>query len=110
MRYQSLLTILFATLLSVTSFFSIAAPTWIDVRSEAEHKISHIDGDLRITHTDIVAKVSELFPKKDHEIRLYCRSGYRANVALEALEEAGYTNVSNAGGIEDARQERGLNK
>ncbi|MCY7297274.1 rhodanese-like domain-containing protein [Alteromonas sp. a30] len=107
MNYHSLLKVIAIALISAVSFFSNAEPTWIDVRSAAEHKLSHIDGDLRITHTDIVEKVNELFPSKDHEIRLYCRSGYRANIALEALQAAGYTNVSNAGGIEDARKERG---
>lgn len=95
-------------LLTTASFLASAEPTWIDVRSKAEHKIDNIEGDLLISHTEIVDGVSKLFPNKDQEIRLYCRSGYRASVALKKLEDAGYTNVSNAGGINDARKERKL--
>ena len=42
------------------------------------------------------------------EIRFYCASGGRAGRAQAMFEEAGFTNVSNAGGIEDAREQRQL--
>ena len=83
-------------------------PVWIDVRTQAEYEQNHIDGDTLIPHKNIVARVSERFPEKDTEIRLYCRSGNRAGIAKSALEEAGYTNVKNMGGIADAREVRGL--
>jgi phage shock protein E len=41
---------------------------------------------------------------KNTEIRVYCRSGRRAGIALAALEEMGYTNATNVGGINDARE------
>lgn len=98
--------------LAVTSllWFSIAyaETVWIDVRTAEEHERSSIEGDIRITHTEIVPGITKRFPDKDTEIRLYCRSGARAGKAMSALEKAGYTNVSNAGGIDDARKERGL--
>ncbi len=87
-----------------------AEVVWIDVRSVVEHKIDHIEGDIRIAHDDIVQGVSELFPDKETGIRLYCRSGGRAGKALTALQEAGYKNVKNAGGINDAREERGISE
>ena len=40
---------------------------------------------------------------KDAPIYLYCRSGRRSGIALEALQQAGFTNVLNLGGFEDAR-------
>lgn len=90
------------------SAFSSAEPIWIDVRTVSEYNEDHIDGDTLIPHEQIVQQVGELFPDKTSEIHLYCRSGGRAGRALSALEEAGYTNVSNAGGISDAREQRGL--
>jgi len=87
---------------------SNAEPIWIDVRSVSEYNEDHIDGDTFIPHEQIVQQVSELFPDKSSEIHLYCRSGGRAGRALNALEEAGYTNVFNAGGIDDAREQRDL--
>lgn len=85
-----------------------AEPVWIDVRTEAEHRQDHIDGDPLIPHPNIVAQVTGQFPDKDKEIRLYCRSGNRAGKAKSALENAGYTDVKNMGGINDAREARDL--
>jgi len=88
--------------------WSNADTVWIDVRSLIEHSIDNIEGDIRISHTDIVQEVNKVFPDKSTEIRLYCRSGVRAGKAMSALKEVGYTSVSNVGGIGDARKERGL--
>ncbi|HKK57462.1 rhodanese-like domain-containing protein [Marinobacter sp.] len=85
-----------------------AERVWIDVRTEAEHRQDHIDGDPLMPHQNIVAQVSEQFPDKNREIHLYCRSGNRAGQAKSALESAGYTNVKNRGGIADAREARDL--
>ena len=92
------------------SLASNAEAVWIDVRTVAEHSIDKIEGDIRIPHGDIIQGLSEKFPNKNTEIHLYCRSGRRAGKAMSALEQAGYKNISNAGGIDDARKERGLNK
>lgn len=87
---------------------SFAEPVWIDVRTAEEHAANNISGDIRITHTDIVTEVQKLYPDKNTQIQLYCRSGGRAGKAMSALKEAGYSNVVNAGGIDDARKARGL--
>jgi len=101
------------SLLLITICISLASNAeaiWVDVRSVAEHSIDKIEGDIRISHSDIVQGLSEKFPNKSTEIHLYCRSGARAGKAMYALEQAGYKNVSNAGGIDAARKERSLNK
>lgn len=110
MNYKKLRAISFFLMSMCFSIISYAEATWIDVRSAAEHSIDHIEGDVRITDTEIVQKMSQAFPDKDAEIHLYCRSGGRAGNAVSALKAAGYTNVSNAGGIDDARKERGISK
>lgn len=90
------------------SLITHAEVIWVDVRSSIEHSIDNIEGDARIPHGDIVEAISELFPDKNTQIHLYCRSGGRAEKAMSALVAAGYINVSNTGGIDDARKERGL--
>ena len=98
-------------LLVVAMSFSAALradEVWIDVRSAVEHTIDHIEGDVRISHGEIVQKVNSLYPDKNTEIRLYCRSGGRAEKALLALEAEGYKDVKNVGGIDNARNERGI--
>jgi len=94
--------------LALSPVLANATTTWIDVRTEAEHRQDHIDGDPLIPHGDIVEQVSERFPDRDAELKLYCRSGNRAGIAKSALESAGYTNVTNAGSIDEARQARDL--
>lgn len=108
MKLKSLLGIQFFIMAVLLSTLAFADAVWIDVRSSAEHYIDSIEGDVRISHGDIVEGVNKLYPDKNTEIRLYCRSGGRAGLAMSALKEAGYTNLSNAGGISDARKERGL--
>lgn len=94
--------------LMLTPVAAQANPVWIDVRTEAEHRQDHIDGDPLIPHINIVGQVSDQFPDKDTEIHLYCRSGNRAGIAKSALESAGYTNVKNRGSVANARKARGL--
>ena len=90
------------------SSFSYAEAVWVDVRSAVEYSLDHIEGDVRIAHSEIVEGMSKLHPDRATQIRLYCRSGGRANKAMQALTAAGYTQVSNVGGINDARKARGL--
>lgn len=85
-----------------------AKTVWIDVRTFIEHSFDNIEGDVRISHSDIVEEVNLLFPDKKTEIKLYCRSGTRAGIAMEALKSEGYINVSNAGSIEKVRKKRQL--
>lgn len=75
----------------------------IDVRSRDEWDGGHIEGAHHMVHTEICDLIGEKVPEKDKPIKLYCRSGMRAGKAKEALEGAGYTNVANLGGLDDAR-------
>lgn len=81
---------------------------WIDVRTSLEHSVDNIEGDSRIPHGDIIEGVTALYPDKETKIYLYCRSGGWSEKAADALRQAGYTNVTNVGGIDDARTARGL--
>ncbi|MFL0811576.1 MAG: rhodanese-like domain-containing protein [Agarilytica sp.] len=96
----------FVGLFMFLPLFAIAEAVWIDVRTAEENKKNSIAGDALIPHKEIVPGVEALFSDKNKEIILYCRSGRRAGVAMKALQEAGYTNVSNAGGISDAKKVR----
>lgn len=80
-----------------------ANAVWIDVRSAEEYANGHINDASNISHKAILSGVSAEGLAKDTPIYLYCRSGYRASVAKDALEGQNYTNVINVGGLEDAR-------
>lgn len=85
---------------------SLFAPqtVWIDVRSLDEYNADHIENTEHIPHTEIAAQISDLDLDRSTPIKLFCRSGVRAGIALTALEDLGYTNVENVGGIADARE------
>ena len=51
-------------------------------------------------------QVSRLDPTGTYAV--YCRSGNRAGQAKALLEQAGFTHITNAGGITDVRKLRDL--
>ena len=104
------LTAAIAIVLSCIALPALADTVWVDVRSSVEHKVDNIEGDTRISHSDIVPEIEKLYPDRATPIKLYCRSGGRAGKAEEALRAAGYTDVENVGGIGDARKRRGLDE
>lgn len=77
---------------------------WIDVRSDEEYQEQHLEGAINIEYTEILEGVASL--DKDTEILLYCGSGRRAGLALEALEAQGFTNVTNHGGLADVLEQQ----
>jgi phage shock protein E len=101
------LKVLFAGLL-LCAQAAYAEPVWIDVRSAEEYASDHIDGDANVPLAEIDAQALADKYGKDAELMLYCRSGNRAGQALEILKSAGFSKVSNAGGIADVRTLRGL--
>lgn len=94
-----------AILLLVLPIFALAAePVWIDVRTAGEFNDGHLEAAVNIPHGDIVTAIPGLVQDKDATIYLYCRSGNRAGIARRALVAEGYTNVTNLGGLNDARE------
>ena len=80
----------------------------LDVRSPEEYASGYLQGALNIPHDRIGTEIAAVVPDKSAQVILYCRSGRRANTALETLRAMGYTNVSNFGGLEDAQERLGL--
>ncbi|MDO4906230.1 rhodanese-like domain-containing protein [Neisseria sp.] len=78
-----------------------AAGIWIDVRSPEEYRQGHLQGALNIPADKIGAEIAAASPDKNAPVNLYCRSGRRAEAALQVLKKMGYTNVTNHGGYDD---------
>tara|TARA_B100000963_G_scaffold56823_1_gene44855 strand:- start:293 stop:1927 length:1635 start_codon:yes stop_codon:yes gene_type:complete len=74
----------------------------IDVRSLGEVKTGIIEDAVHIEWTKIASEIDNLNVSKDDEILLYCRSGNRSGKAQIILQNLGFTNVFNVGGINDA--------
>lgn len=81
-----------------------AKGVWIDVRTADEFKEGHLQGAHNVSVDQITAHIARIEPNKNAPINLYCRSGRRAEVALQELRKMGYTNVSNHGGYQDLLQ------
>ncbi|MDD3369883.1 MAG: rhodanese-like domain-containing protein [Lachnospiraceae bacterium] len=75
--------------------------TIVDVRTEEEYNAGHIENAILIPNEEITDTKPELLPVMDAEILVYCRSGNRSGQATAKLEEMGYTNVKDFGGIMD---------
>ena len=73
----------------------------LDVRTQEEYDQGHIPGAIVISHEEIAEKAEEVLTDKDQLILVYCRSGRRSKIAVEALVELGYTNIKEFGGIID---------
>jgi len=85
-----------------------AGATIIDVRTPAEYQAGHLKGAINIDvqSADFATKIAAL--PKDKPYVLYCRSGVRAGNAQAQMKAAGFTNVTNAGGMVQASQSTGL--
>jgi len=80
------------------------ATVWVDVRSAEEFAAGHLDGAINIVHTDIAKGIAALKLDKSTPIALYCKSGRRAGIALDVLQNSGYSQVTNHGGYESLLQ------
>jgi phage shock protein E len=72
----------------------------VDVRSPAEFKDGAYPGAINIPLPLLPLKLKELEPKTT-PIVLYCASGARSGQGMRFLRKNGFTDVINAGGLED---------
>jgi phage shock protein E len=71
----------------------------VDVRTPEEYNQGMIEDAININVEELASRVDEL--PKDEPIVLYCRSGNRSAQAAQILEDAGFTEVYDLGGIID---------
>lgn len=81
-----------------------ADAVWIDVRTPAEFAQGHLAQAVLIPFDGIEVGVARLQLSRDTPIYLYCAVGGRAELARQRLQARGYRNVTNAGGLEDAKK------
>ena len=77
----------------------------LDVRTEEEYKEGHIPNAICIPNETIDEKIVKQLPNKDQLVLIYCRSGNRSKQATKKLENLGYTNLIEFGGIIDWKGE-----
>ncbi|MDO4301201.1 MAG: rhodanese-like domain-containing protein [Clostridia bacterium] len=73
----------------------------IDVREEDELIEGYIENSVLIPLDTIRDNAEKILKNKNDKILVYCRSGRRSAIACEVLDELGYTDVYDFGGIID---------
>ena len=73
----------------------------LDVRTIEEYNEGHIPNAICIPNETIDETVTTKLPNKDQLILIYCRSGNRSKQAAIKLQQLGYTNLVEFGGIID---------
>ena len=77
----------------------------LDVRTVEEYNNGHIPNAICIPNETINEDVINKLPNKEQLILIYCRSGNRSKQAANKLQELGYTNLIEFGGIIDWKGE-----
>ena len=62
----------------------------VDVRTPEEFKQGHVPNAINVPLSEIIDNPAILASSKEKPIVLYCRSGYRAGKAAEALQKNGH--------------------
>ena len=70
----------------------------LDVRTPDEYRQGHIPGSKNVPLQSI-DKATDMIADKSTPIFVHCLSGARSRQAAAALQQMGYTNVTNIGGI-----------
>ena len=76
----------------------------LDVRQTDEFNAGHIKGAVLVPHDTIAKKVGSVVPDKNNPVYIYCRSGRRSAIAVEAMKRLGYTDLTDPGGMDDAKK------
>lgn len=80
----------------------------LDVRTPEEFAAGHLDGAslLDFNGGEVAAAIPDLDPEAEYLV--YCRSGNRSAQAIALMEQAGFTNITNLGSLEQAAAAMGL--
>lgn len=65
----------------------------VDVREESEWASGHLPGALHLGKGIIERDIETTIPNRATQLVLYCGGGYRSALAVDALQQMGYTNV-----------------
>ncbi|MEI3162364.1 MAG: rhodanese-like domain-containing protein [Lachnospirales bacterium] len=73
----------------------------VDVREEDELVEGYIENSILIPLDTVESQAENILKDKNQTILVYCRSGRRSAMACDVLDNLGYTDVYDFGGIID---------
>ena len=72
----------------------------LDVREEAEYITGHAADAVLLPVDELNDETAmDVIPSLETPVLVYCRSGYRSNVAAHRLEDYGYTEIYDLGSL-----------
>jgi len=71
----------------------------VDVRTPEEFRTGAVPNAINISLDELMNRYEELGNNPEREIIVYCASGARSTYALRMLQQIGFTNVKNGGGL-----------
>ena len=94
---------------SVASTLMITSEmTLIDVRDLVEYEAGHLPGAVHLSFNDGTLEAELPSLNTESKYVLYCRSGNRSGQAAEMMRAAGFSDVTDLGGLEEALASTGL--
>jgi phage shock protein E len=79
----------------------------IDVRTEREFRQSALQGAANLPLDRLSEGIQALAPDPATPVVLYCATGARSGMGCQLLQQLGYRNVRNAGGVFQAAAQLG---
>jgi rhodanese-related sulfurtransferase len=73
-------------------------PIVIDARTPEEFAAGHLPGAINVPHATVETAVGSLMSYRTREVVVYCHSGRRARIVIDALAAKGFTHLSHLTG------------
>ena len=114
-KFFALLAVAFVAVFALSACAPAAEPITvgpdtviIDVRTPGEYSEGHLEGavNIDVQSADFGTIISQL--PTDGEYVVYCRSGNRSAQAVDIMKASGFTNLIDAGGVNDASAKTGI--
>ncbi len=71
----------------------------VDVRSPGEFAAGHVAGAVNLPLDQLAENAACALPDLHQPLLVYCLSGVRSGVAVQWLQQMGYTQAVNGGGV-----------
>lgn len=82
----------------VEEYRAVPQAILLDVRTPEEYRGGHIPGSKNLPLQQI-EKIESIAEKKETPLFVYCQSSARSRQAVSLLQNMGYVNVNNIGGM-----------
>lgn len=86
----------------MNELINAASATIVDVRSEGEFSMGHVEGSMNIPLDQVPGRVDD-FKEMSKPIIVCCASGNRSGQAQMFLQQQGVTEIYNGGGWADVQ-------